>query len=105
MRGCGGGHARLWRGGMHGCGGGACMVVEGVRGCGEGGMHGCGGHAWLWGGACMIAGRACVVVGRGCVCVGHDEIWSMSGRYASYLNAFLFKMVFSLYKITLRISH
>ena len=25
-------------------------------------------------------------------CVGHDEIRSMSGRYASYWNAFLFKL-------------
>ena len=48
------------RGGMHG-GRGACMVVQ-------------------WGGACVVAGGACV---------GYNEIWSMSGRYASYWNAFL----------------
>ena len=32
-----------------------------------------GGHAWLWGG-----------------CIGYDEIWSMSGWYTSYWNAFLY---------------
>ena len=67
---------------MHGCGG-MCMV---------GGVHGCGG-------ACMVVG-ACTVVGgmhrcgggvvAGGVCVGYNEIRSMSGRYASYWNAFLF---------------
>ena len=50
------------RGGMRGCSGGACMVAPG-------------GHAWLlWGGGM-----------RGFF----DEIRSMSGRYASYWNAFL----------------
>ena len=39
-------------------------------------MHGCkGGHAWLQG-----------------ACVGYDEIRSMSGRYASCWNAFLFTL-------------
>ena len=38
------------------------------------------------GGACVVAG-GCMVVGG--VCVGYDEIRSMSGRYASYWNAFL----------------
>ena len=46
------------------------------------GMHACGG-AWLGGvqgcGGCVVGG-----------CIGYDEIWSMSGRYASYWNAFLF---------------
>ena len=72
-------------GGMHGCeegvhgregayvvAWGACVVV--------GGMHGCGGHAWLQGGY-----------------LGYDEIWSMSGQYASYWNAFLFKVTYPLY--------
>ena len=36
-------------------------------------MHGEGGHVWQRG-----------------VCVGNDEIRSMSGRYASYWNVFLF---------------
>ena len=68
------GHARMW---------GLCVVV--------GGMHGCMG-VWLRG-TCMLQG-ACVVAGgmHGCwqgACVGHDEIRSMSGRYASYWNAFL----------------
>ena len=56
-----------------------------------GGVCGCGGHAWL--GACVVAGGACVVAGEG-ACVGYDEIRSMSGRYASYWNAFLFIPVF-----------
>ena len=100
-------------GGVHGCQGcvhgcwGACMVA--------------GGHAWLEGcawlqGACMVAGGGllgvCMVTGEhvwllgvclvaggvhGCwggACVGYDEIQSMSGRYASYWNAFLFQYVF-----------
>ena len=103
MCGCGGcvwlpgGHAWLqWE--VHGCGGhawlprgvvvrGACVVARGhawlpggMRGCwgacvvaGGGGMHGCWGHVWLPG-----------------ACIGYDEIRSMSGRYASYWNAFLF---------------
>ena len=81
-----------------------------------GGMHSClGGHAWLptrgayvvflrgmhgffWGGmhgfcqgACVVFSRGvCMVFSRGGACVGYDEIRSMSGRYASYWNAFLF---------------
>ena len=75
-----GGHAWLL-GGMHGCWG-VCMVAGGVHGCRGAcvaveGMHGCGGCAWWWWGAC----------------VGYDEIRSMSGRYASYWNAFLFKIL------------
>ena len=42
----------------------------------------------------MVAGGACVVGGgmrgHGWACVGYDEIRSMSGRYASYWNAFLY---------------
>ena len=73
-----GGHAwlqgeRVWLlGGMHGCQA-ACMVARGVCGCQ-------GGHVWLPGGKC----------GCGGACIGYDEIWSMSGQYASYWNAFLF---------------
>ena len=57
-----------------------------------------GGRAWLLPGACMVApggvmhgcsGGACVVF-RGGVHGFFDEIRSMSGRYASYWNAFLF---------------
>ena len=39
-------------------------------------------NAWLWG-VCMVAEA----------CVGYDKIRSMSGRYASYWNAFLFVCV------------
>ena len=67
-----------WQGGMHGrgvCMVGACVLAGGMR-AGVVSMHGGRGwHAWWpWGGACM----------------GYDEIRSMSGRYASYWNAFLF---------------
>ena len=72
---------------------GACVVA--------GDMCGCRGCAWLWGacvvvggvqgcrGACMVVGGegACVVGGE-CVVAEYDEIWSMSGRYASCWNAF-----------------
>ena len=96
-----GGHVWLLQGGMCGCSGGACMVAPGgVCGC-SGGGHAWffGGHAWFFLGVCMVfAGGACVVFSRGCVwffpgggaCIGYDEIRSMSGRYASYWNAFLF---------------
>ena len=69
-----GGHAWLLRGGMRGCSGGACVVAPGgVRGCCRGGMRGCSGgdvHGFF------------------------DEIRSMSGRYASYWNAFLLDLEF-----------
>ena len=42
------------------------------------------GSVWLWG-ACVVAGGACIE---------YDEIWSMSRRYASYWNAFLFSFFF-----------
>ena len=73
-----GGHA--WLPGGH------AWLLGGMCGC-LGGMYGCWGCAWL--------PRACVVA-RGMhscgerACVGLDEIQSMSGRYASYWNAFLF---------------
>ena len=101
-----GGHVWLL-GGMHGCQG-ACMVAEGCVWLWGGhawllgeacvvarGMHGCWGHAWLQGGHAWLQGGLCMVAGgmSGCsggACVGYDEIRSMSGRYASYWNAFLF---------------
>ena len=73
---------------------GACMVARGgMYGCsgGAGGMHGC-----SWGG-CVVALGGCAWLLPGGVrgfsggaCVGYDEIRSVSGRYASYWNAFLF---------------
>ena len=69
---------------MRGCSRGACMVALG-------------GHVWLLWGACMVAlgGHAWLLGGGMRGCSGHvrgffDEIRSMSGRYASYWNAFLF---------------
>ena len=61
------------RGGVHGCSGGGCVVAPG-------------------GGACVVAprgGHAWLLV-EGGVHGFFDEIRSMSGRYASYWNAFLF---------------
>ena len=123
MRGCsqgGEGHVSLLRGACV-VAQGACVVAPGggaMRGCS-------GGHAWLlWGGRCVVAWGACVVAlgggwvwllrghawllggVRGCseghawllwgeACVGYDEIRSMSGRYASYWNAFLFILMSS----------
>ena len=80
MHGCsGGGHAWLLRGGMHGCSGGVCMAAVG-------------GYAWL-----LPGGHAWLLQGgmHGCSRGGIRGIWrdteirSMSGRYASYWNAFL----------------
>ena len=41
-------------------------------------------------GACVVAGGGGVLGCGGRACMGYDEIRSMSGRYASYWNAFLF---------------
>ena len=95
--GCSGGHAWLLWGGMRGCSGGACVVAPGGA-CmvAPGGMRGCsgGGHVWLLWGACMVAWGACVVALGGACVVFFDEIRSMSGRYTSYWNAFLFSCSF-----------
>ena len=76
-----GGHAWLLPGGHAWAPGGACMVALG----------GCawllGGHAWL-----LPGGHAWLL--RGGVHGFFDEIRSMSGRYASYWNAFLFSKRF-----------
>ena len=67
-----------------------------------------GGHAWLPGGvhgcqgACMVGGGARVVAGG--ACIGHDEIWSMSGQYTSYWNAFLLLIKMCLLQLVLVIS-
>ena len=79
--------------------GGACVVAPG------GGMHSCSrGGAWfLLGGMHGFCWEVCMVFAGGHVwflpggmhgfspggCIGYDEIRSMSGRYASYWNAFL----------------
>ena len=77
-------------GGMHGCWG-ACMVARGqawlpggMRGY-LGGMNGCqvGVRGWGWH----------VWSPDGARCVGCDEIWSISGWYASYWIAFLFQFI------------
>ena len=105
----------VWlRGCVHGCGGhawlqggvwlwGSCVVVgEGVCMVAKGHAWLPDGCAWLWG-ACVVAGGMCGCGGhawllggmvRGCegACIGYDEIRSMSGRYASYWNAFLLSL-------------
>ena len=78
-----GGHAWLpGGGGVHG--GGACVVAKG-------GMHGFGGHAWLPEGHAWLPGGHAWLPG---VCIGYNQIESMSRRYASYWNAFLFHVFF-----------
>ena len=74
--------------------GGACMVAPGggMRGC-SGGVCGCSGGGVCGcsrGGMCGCSGGACMVARGGGVRGFFDEIQSMSGRYASYWNAFLF---------------
>ena len=92
-------------GGVRGCLGGVCVVAPGgaCMVASGGGICGClGGRAWLlWGGMCgcsgghawLLGGHAWLLPGGG-VCgffsfFGYNEIRSMSGRYASYWNAFL----------------
>ena len=118
--GCSGGHAWLLWGGVRGCSwgdvcgcsggawllpGGACVVAPGgVCGCSWGGMCGCsrggmhawllpGGHAWFLRGACIVAPGGRAWFHRGGVHGFFDEIRSMSGRYASYWNLFLLKIL------------
>ena len=88
------GHAWLLWGGMHGCSGGACVVAPG------------GGHAWLLGGGVcgfIRRGHAWFYLGGGMRGVfsfsGYNEIRSMSGRYASYWNAFLFSLNFAQFEL------
>ena len=117
-----GGHAWLPWGGMCGCSGGACMVAPGGACVVAPGGHAwllpggacvvaLGGHAWLlWGGMCGCSQGGVCGCSRGgmhgcsgggmCGCSWggmhgfFNEIRSMSGRYASYWNAFLFIVTF-----------
>ena len=77
-------------GGMCGCRG-ACVAARGLAWL-------LGGHAWLLGGLCSCWGVGMCGWGgvHGCqgACIGYDKIRSMSGRYASYWNAFLFVLWF-----------
>ena len=106
MCGCSGGAFMVAPGG-HGCSRGACVVAPGghawlllggMHGCSWGGVCGCsggGGHAWLLPGGQRVwllqRGGMCGCSRGGGVRGFFDEIRSMSGRYASYWNAFLFK--------------
>ena len=78
---------------LQGCGwlaGGACVVARGACVVARGGAWFLGGHAWFFPGG-MVFSRGGMHGFSGGACVGYDEIRSMSGRYASYWNAFLFK--------------
>ena len=84
-----GGHAWLLTGGR-----GACMVAKGggMHACSQGGMHACsqgGMHACSRGGMRACSGGACMFFFL-------NEVRSMSGRYASYWNAFLLFYVLTL---------
>ena len=90
---CGGCAWFLW-GGVHGCSGGVCMVSlgghawllwEGMRGCSGGCVVAPGGHVWL-----LPVGWHVWFLQGGGMRGFFDEIRSMSGRYASYWNAFLY---------------
>ena len=68
------------------------------------------GHAWLLGGVCVVgsegmhgcSGGACVVALGGMCGIRQDtEIRSMSGRYASYWNAFLLMLLLVVHKTIL----
>ena len=73
-----GGHVWFYLGGMRGFIRGVHSFIQGAC------MVLFGGHAWL------IQGGM-----RGFFSFfGYNEIWSMSGRYASYWNAFLFQQCF-----------
>ena len=92
-----------------------------MRGCSRGGMHGFirgGMHGFIWG-ACMVlfgghalfylGGRAWFYLGgmRGFFSFfRYNEIRSMSGRYASYWNAFLLKLLLAtFYRFTIISMH
>ena len=88
--------------------GGACMVLfGGVRGFIWGGAWFYSGGAWFYLGGCMVLFRgACMVLCGGHAWFyfgghawffqffGYNEIRSMSGRHASYWNAFLLTIIF-----------
>ena len=90
----------LFWGGVRGFIRGACVILFGGM---RGFIQGAGGHAWFYlGGACMVlfGGHAWFYLGgvHGFIWggvhgffsfFGYNEIRSMSGRYASYWNAFL----------------
>ena len=80
-----GGHAWFYSGGMRG-------FIRGVCGFIQGGMHG-----FIRGVCVVLFGGACVVLFGGgmhgfFIFFRYNEIRSMSGRYASYWNAFLFTL-------------
>ena len=94
VNGCsGGGHAWLLWGGM------PAWLLQGACVVAGGGMRGCsgGGCAWLLGGcAWLLPGGMHGCSQGGVHGIQRDmEIRSMSGRYASYWNAFLYLRIFA----------
>ena len=85
-----GGHVWLLWGGMHGCSGGHKWLLGGMRGCSRGACVVARGRAWLLPGGCLV-----LPGGGGGVRGVFHEIRSMSGRYASYWNTFLFNYPFT----------
>ena len=87
-------------GGVRGPGG-ACMVAAGGYMVGRGGVLGC---SW---GVCMVAVWGGM---RGCSQGGvrgirrDTDIRSMSGRYASYWNAFLFTNLFVIFAVIFKFA-
>ena len=91
-----GGHAWFYSGGVHGfiLGAGVVLFGEGgMHGFIQGGMHGFipGGHAWFYSGVHGFIWGGMHGFFR---FFGYNEIRSMSGRYASYWNAFLLSINF-----------
>ena len=86
-----GGRVWFYSGGMHGFIQGACMVLFG----GHAWFYS-GGHAWFY-----LGGMRGFIQGgvRGFFSFfGYNEIRSMSGRYASYWNAFLLELCLVFFK-------
>ena len=94
VHGCSRGHVCLLPGGVHGCSGGvhAWLLWWGVCGCSRGAcVVAPGGHAWL------LRGHAWLLLGGMHGIQWDKEIQSMSGRYASYWNAFLLESVITIF--------
>ena len=85
------GHAWFYLGGMHGFIWGACMVLFG----GHAWFYSGGMHSFIWGVCMVLFGGMHGFIQGGMhgffsFQFGYNVVRSMSGRYASYWNAFLF---------------
>ena len=90
VHGCTGGHVWFYSGCVHGFNGGACVVLFG--GCvvlfGGHAWFYLGGHVWFYSGHAWFYSAAGGGMHGFFSFFGYNEIRSMSGRYASYWNAF-----------------